>query len=68
MIMADVEFENAVDEINEGVEQEVHSIENMDEASDYELKHSPNIEIVEEASGQLVKVSIGLKGISHPQT
>jgi desulfoferrodoxin-like iron-binding protein len=63
-----VEFDNAVAEVNEGVVQEVHSIEDIDTATDFELKHTPNIQIVEEANGQLVKVSIGLKGIKHPQT
>jgi len=62
-----VSLDNAVDEINEGVEQEVHSIEDIDTATDFELKHTPSVEIEELASGQLVKVSIGLKGISHPQ-
>ncbi|GHT79165.1 desulfoferrodoxin [Actinomycetota bacterium] len=63
-----VDFDNAVTEVNEGVAQEVHSIEDIDTASDFELKHTPNVELVEEANGQLVKVSIGLKGITHPQT
>lgn len=63
-----VEFENAVEEINDGVEQEIHSIEDVDTATDFELKHTPLIEIEELAVGQLVKVSIGLKGIGHPQT
>ncbi|MCL1879321.1 MAG: hypothetical protein FWF71_01680 [Actinomycetia bacterium] len=57
-----------MNELNEGTEQEVHYIEDIDAASDFELKHTPNIEIIEEASGQTVKISIGLKGISHPQT
>ncbi|MDR3316170.1 MAG: hypothetical protein LBS98_06820 [Coriobacteriales bacterium] len=63
-----VDFNNAVTEINEGVVQEVHSIEDIETASDFELKHTPNIEIIEGASGQTIKVSIGLKGIKHPQT
>jgi desulfoferrodoxin-like iron-binding protein len=63
-----VDFENAVAEINQGVVQEVHSIEDIDTATDFELKHTPNIEVIEQASGQLIKVSIGLKGIAHPQT
>ena len=63
-----VEFDNANAEINEGVYEEVHSIEDFDNATDFELKHTPNIELEELATGQLVKVSIGLKGITHPQT
>jgi desulfoferrodoxin-like iron-binding protein len=63
--MAD--FDNAVEEINEGVDQEVQSIQDIDSASDFELKHTPNIQVEELASGQLIKVSIGLKGIKHPQ-
>lgn len=63
-----VNLDNAVPEVNEGVYQEVHSIEDIDTATDYELKHTPNVQVEELASGQLIKVSIGLKGISHPQT
>ena len=61
-------FDNAVTELVDGVVQEVHSIEDIDTASDFELKHTPNVEVVEGANGQTIKVSIGLKGISHPQT
>ncbi|MDR0888670.1 MAG: hypothetical protein LBM21_02090 [Coriobacteriales bacterium] len=64
--MAD--FDNAVEEINDGVDEEVHSIEDIDTASDFELKHTPNIQIEELASGQKVTVTVGLKGIAHPQT
>ncbi|MDR1713969.1 MAG: hypothetical protein LBR39_07470 [Coriobacteriales bacterium] len=63
-----VEFDNAVTEINEGTAQEVHSIADFDTATDFELKHTPNVEVIEGADGQIIKVSIGLKGISHPQT
>lgn len=61
------DFENAVPEVNEGVLQEVHSIEDIDTATDFELKHTPNISLEEMASGQRIRVSIGLKGIEHPQ-
>ena len=64
----EVKFDNAVEEVNQGKVQEVHSIEDINTASDFELKHTPNVVIEELASGQLVKVTIGLKGISHPQT
>jgi desulfoferrodoxin-like iron-binding protein len=63
-----VKFDNAVTEINEGVAQEVHSIEDIGSASDFELKHTPNVELEEGANGQIIKVSIGLKDITHPQT
>ena len=63
-----VEFENTVLEVNDGVVQEVHSIEDVDTASDFELKHTPNIQLEELKSGQQVNVTIGLKGIEHPQT
>lgn len=67
-IMSDTaSFDNAVPEVTEGVYQEVHSIEDIDAASDFELKHTPNLQLEELASGQLLKVSIGLKGITHPQ-
>ena len=61
-------LDNAVPEVNDGVSQEVHSIDDINTASDFELKHTPNVAVEELASGQLLKVSIGLKGISHPQT
>jgi len=63
-----VSFDNAIEEVNEGTVQEVHSIEDIDAASDFELKHTPNIKVEELAVGQLIKVTIGLKGIEHPQT
>ena len=67
--MSDIaSFDNAIPEANEGAYQEIHSIEDIDAATDFELKHTPNLELEELASGQLIKVSIGLKGISHPQT
>jgi len=64
----EVIFDSAVPEVNDGVLQEIHSIEDIDAASDFELKHTPNVELEELAIGQLIKVSIGLKGITHPQT
>lgn len=60
-------IDNAVSEVNDGVYQEVHSIKDIDTATDFELKHTPKVELEEQASGQLLKVSIGLKGITHPQ-
>ena len=43
---------------------EIKKIEDIDAASDLELKHTPNVEI----DGSRVKVTMGLKGIAHPQT
>lgn len=63
-----INIDNAVSELNDGTFQEVHSIENIDTATDFELKHTPHVIVEELASGQLIKVSIGLKGITHPQT
>ncbi len=63
-----VNLDNAVPEVNEGMYQEAHSIEDIDTASDFELKHTPSLTLEELASGQLIRVSIGLKGITHPQT
>jgi desulfoferrodoxin-like iron-binding protein len=63
-----VNIDNAVTEISDGVVVEVHSIEDIETASDFELKHTPNVEVVEGTSGQTIKVSIGLKGIAHPQS
>ena len=48
--------------------EEVHSIKDIDTASDYELKHTPNVKVVESPKGFVIKVTIGLKGIAHPQT
>jgi len=63
-----VAIDNAVEEVVDGTVEEVHSIEDIDTASDFELKHTPNVEVIEGANGQTIKVTIGLKGISHPQT
>ncbi|MCL2339450.1 MAG: hypothetical protein FWC59_00925 [Actinomycetia bacterium] len=63
-----VQFNNAVEEVNEGTVQEVHAIADMDTATDFELKHTPNIEVQAGANSRTLKVTIGLKGISHPQT
>ena len=63
-----LDLKNTTAEVNDGVYQEVHSIEDRDAASDFELKHTPNVALEEQASGQLLKVSMGLKGITHPQT
>ncbi|MDR2493443.1 MAG: class II SORL domain-containing protein [Coriobacteriales bacterium] len=62
------EYDNANLEVNDGVAQEVHCIKDIDSATDFELKHTPCIEVANQEAGRLVKVSIGLKNIAHPQT
>ncbi|MCL1846802.1 MAG: hypothetical protein FWF91_02400 [Coriobacteriia bacterium] len=44
---------------------EIHTFEDINTASDFELKHTPSIEVIEDT---VYIVSIGLKGIAHPQT
>ena len=63
-----VNYDAAVEEINDGIVEEVHCIEDIDTASDFELKHTPNIEVIDGGDVQKIKVTIGLKGIAHPQT
>ena len=43
---------------------DIHSFEDIDTATDFELKHTPGAVL----EGKLLRVSIGLKGIAHPQT
>ena len=50
------------------IEQEIHVIGDLESASDFELKHTPGFEIIEADGKTLARVSIGLKGIGHPQT
>ena len=54
--------------MNEAIEQEVHVIEDINTATIFELKHTPNVRIDKLNYGQRVKVSIGLKDTEHPQT
>ena len=63
-----VEFNNAVEEVIGGTVAEIHSIEDLETASDFELKHTPNIQVEEGNGVQVITVTIGLKGIAHPQT
>ena len=63
-----VDFDAAVEELIEGVVKDIHSIEDAENASDFELKHTPSILVIEGINGQVIKVTIGLKGITHPQT
>jgi superoxide reductase len=40
----------------------------MANASDFELKHTPDVTVEQTPAGRTVKVGIGLSGIVHPQT
>lgn len=47
---------------------EVQYIEDIETATEYQLKHTPNVKVEGHPDSLVVRVSIGLKGISHPQT
>jgi superoxide reductase len=49
-------------------QEEIHSIADLDSATDYELKHTPNLRVVDHPDNQVMFVTIGLNGLSHPQT
>ncbi|MCL2631566.1 MAG: class II SORL domain-containing protein [Coriobacteriia bacterium] len=59
-----------VDSVNNEneVAVEIHVITDMENATEAELKHTPNIELVDTADGQAIKVTMGLQGLVHPQT
>ncbi|HBT95644.1 MAG TPA: desulfoferrodoxin [Coriobacteriia bacterium] len=46
----------------------INRITDMANASDFELKHTPNIEITGSDDNATIRVSMGLQGIAHPQT
>ncbi len=46
----------------------INRITDLDNASDFELKHTPNIEVIGQGDSAVIRTSIGLRGISHPQT
>ena len=52
---------------DETLNQEINSIKDIDSATDFELKHTPNVQVEEGEGGLVLKVSMGLKGITHPQ-
>ncbi|MDR2714521.1 MAG: hypothetical protein LBB42_03200 [Coriobacteriales bacterium] len=54
--------------MSELMSEEINVIEDMETATDFELKHTPCVEVSDVEAGRLVKVSIGLNGIEHPQT
>jgi superoxide reductase len=43
---------------------EVQFIDDLENATEFQLKHTPSVQI----SGPIINVSIGLQGLSHPQT
>ncbi|MDR0501191.1 MAG: hypothetical protein LBG97_08150 [Coriobacteriales bacterium] len=49
-------------------ENEIHRITDINSASDFELKHTPNVVVEDVDDGKIIKVGIGLNGIAHPQT
>ena len=47
---------------------EVQFIEDVQTATEYQLKHSPNVVTTETADGRLISATIGLNDFTHPQT
>jgi superoxide reductase len=47
---------------------EVQYIEDTDSATEYQLKHTPSVKVEGHPDSLVLRVSIGLDGISHPQT
>jgi superoxide reductase len=47
---------------------EAQSIKDLANATEAELKHSPNIQIVPGVDDLTVTVTVGLNGLEHPQT
>jgi superoxide reductase len=47
---------------------EINFVTDFDNADDFQLKHTPNIQVSDDGYGRTVKVGVGLKGIKHPQT
>ena len=52
----------------EPLEQEILTITDFENATDFELKHSPNVVASEQADSLVLNVTIGLNGLTHPQT
>ncbi|MCL2757288.1 MAG: class II SORL domain-containing protein [Coriobacteriia bacterium] len=50
------------------IDEGCHVIQDINTAPDYELKHTPKLEIIKGEDLMLVRVTIGLRGIGHPQT
>jgi desulfoferrodoxin-like iron-binding protein len=46
----------------------VNTIQNMAEATEFELKHTPNVDVATDGNTRHIRATIGLKGIKHPQT
>jgi desulfoferrodoxin-like iron-binding protein len=46
----------------------INTIKDIASATDFELKHTPNVTVTQNGDTRIVKASIGLKGITHPQT
>ncbi|MDR2957780.1 MAG: hypothetical protein LBU61_06355 [Coriobacteriales bacterium] len=54
--------------MSDSQETEVQFIENMEEATEYQLKHTPACKVEGHPDSLIVRVKIGLNGLSHPQT
>jgi len=48
-------------------QEEIQSIADLDNATDYELKHSPNVRMVDQADSHVLFITIGLNGLTHVQ-
>ena len=49
-------------------DEEIHSISDLDNATEAELKHTPNVRVIDHPDSQVLYITIGLNGLSHPQT
>lgn len=47
---------------------EVQYIEDIEAATEYQLKHTPDVKVEGHPDSIVLRVSIGLRGTSHPQT
>ncbi len=50
------------------MDETINYIKDMHEATEFELKHTPKVEVENDGDARIVYVTIGLKGITHPQT
>ncbi|MDR1017021.1 MAG: class II SORL domain-containing protein [Coriobacteriales bacterium] len=47
---------------------QINFVTDFDNADDFQLKHTPNIKVIDDGDARSVVVTVGLKGIKHPQT
>jgi len=48
--------------------EEVQYIVDIESASEYQLKHCPNVRVEGHPDSVVLRVGIGLKGLTHPQS